>query len=336
MLASMHERSNGLGAGFSGYGIYPHLPEHFAFHLMYISPEARARAEEVLDRTFQVELAEPIPTRDVEAISNPPGLWRYFALPRPEAEATTGLSEEDLAVATVMEINANVDGAYVFSSGRNMGTFKAVGLPADVAAFYRLEEYSGYMWIGHGRFPTNTPGWWGGAHPFSLLEWSVVHNGEISSYGTNARYLESKGYLCTLRTDTEVLTYLLDLLVRRHGLPMELAARALAPPFWRELEKLPEGERELMLAIRRVYGAALANGPFAIVVGFQGGMLGLTDRIKLRPLVAARRGDRLYLASEEAAIRTVEPNPEIVWMPQAGEPVLGSLKPERAPLPAAP
>ena len=25
------------------------------------------------------------------------------------------------------------------------------------------------------------PGWWGGAHPFALLDYSVVHNGEISS-----------------------------------------------------------------------------------------------------------------------------------------------------------
>jgi len=38
----------------------------------------------------------------------------------------------------------------------------------------------------------------GGAHPFNLLNWSVVHNGEITSYGTNRRYIESYGYKCTM------------------------------------------------------------------------------------------------------------------------------------------
>ncbi len=31
------------------------------------------------------------------------------------------------------------------------------------------------------------------------------------------------------------------------------------------------------------------NGPFAIVFGRQGEMVGINDRIKLRPLVAARK-----------------------------------------------
>ena len=42
--------------------------------------------------------------------------------------------------------------------------------------------------------PTNTPGWWGGAHPFALLDYSVVHNGEISSYDANRRCMEMFGY----------------------------------------------------------------------------------------------------------------------------------------------
>ena len=79
-----------------------------------------------------------------------------------------------------MKINAEMSGAYVFSSGKNMGAFKAVGFPEDVGVFYKLEEYEGYSWTAHGRYPTNTPGWWGGAHPFTLLDYSVVHNVEIS------------------------------------------------------------------------------------------------------------------------------------------------------------
>ena len=65
-----------------------------------------------------------------------------------------------------------------------------MGYPEDIGIFYKLDEYEGYSWTAHGRYPTNTPGWWGGAHPFALLDSSVVHNGEISSYDANRRFMD--------------------------------------------------------------------------------------------------------------------------------------------------
>jgi glutamate synthase domain-containing protein 1 len=153
----------------------------------------------------------------------------------------------------------------------------------------------------------------------------VVHNGEITSYGTNQRYIQSYGYHCTMFTDTEVVAYLIDLLVRKHRLPEELAVRALAPPFWDEIDVMGERERKLNTALRLTYGPALMNGPFAIVVANPSMMMGFTDRIKLRPLVAGECGDRLYISSEEAAIRRMEPSVERIWMPRAGEPVIGRV-----------
>ena len=55
----------------------------------------------------------------------------------------------------------------------------------------------------------------------------MVHNGEVSSYGINRRYLANFGYHCTMHTDTEVIAYLFDLLVRKHQLPIEAACRAV-------------------------------------------------------------------------------------------------------------
>ena len=181
------------------------------------------------------------------------------------------------------------------------------------------------MWVAHGRFPTNTPGWWGGAHPFNVLDWTVVHNGEISSYGTNVRFLEMYGYHCTMQTDTEVIAYAVDLLMRRHGLPIEVTADVLAPPFWDHIEREPEERQELLRSLRQVYGSLLLNGPFTIIIAHQGEMIGLTDRIRLRPLTAAVRGERLYLASEESAIRLVSPDLDRAWTPVGGEPVVGRL-----------
>jgi glutamate synthase domain-containing protein 1 len=323
----IHDRGNGLGGGFAGYGIYPDNAESYALHIMFEDPSGKSACEELLEKDLEVSQAGEIPTRRHERIVDPPMLWRYFAVPRSEAVASSGLSEEDFMVRLVMKINMTVPGTFVFSSGKNMGVFKAVGFAEDVGEFFRLEEYEGYTWIGHGRFPTNTPGWWGGAHPFNILDWAVVHNGEISSYGINRRYLEMFGYECTLLTDTEVMAYLFDLLIRKHGLPLEIACKAIAAPFWKDIDADEDlEEKKLFEALRMVYASALVNGPFAVIVGYSRGMLGLNDRIKLRPLVAATKGDVLYVSSEESAIRQICAKPDKVWAPNAGQPVIGRLK----------
>jgi glutamate synthase domain-containing protein 1 len=70
----------------------------------------------------------------------------------------------------------------------------------------------------------------------------------------------------------------------------------------------------------------MLNGPFAMLFAFKDGVIGFNDRIKLRPFVAAVNGDTVYMASEESAIRVICPEPEKVWMPKAGEPVIALLK----------
>lgn len=328
-ICCQYERGNGLGAGFAAYGIYPEFKDFYALHVMGQCRESLERVEEFLHKRTYVSFQEPIPTRRVKTIKNPPLFKRYFVRPKFEGEiveAEDGQSEDDFMVNLVMEINEKISGAYVISSGKNMGVFKGVGFPDEIAEFFRIDEYQAYIWTAHNRFPTNTPGWWGGAHPFTLLDWSIVHNGEISSYGTNKRYLELFGYKCTLLTDTEVVAYILDLLIRRHGLPLELACKVMAPPFWIEIDEMDEEDRELYTALRMVYGGAVLNGPFAILFAYNGGLVGLNDRVKLRPLVVANKGDLYVMGSEEAAIRTILPDPERVWAPKAGEPVIVEME----------
>lgn len=355
-ICNMRERGNGLGSGFAAYGIYPDLSRHFALHLMYDFEKAREDTEHLLERAFEIALAEPVPTRKLSSISNPPGFWRYFCLPKgftaEDAENAEGKekigrdfkikpkeefsassahsavreSPEDYVLRTVMQINSQIEGAFVVSSGKNMAVFKGVGFPDEIGEFFQLDKYEAYTWIGHARFPTNTPGWWGGAHPFTILDWSVVHNGEISSYGTNRRYIETFGYECTMQTDTEVMAYLFDLLIRRHSMPLELVPAAMCAGFWKNIDLMPPDKRRLYSAIRAAYAPALVNGPFAIILGFAGGIIGLSDRVKLRPLVAATAGDTLYIASEEAAIRQIEKQLDKVWRPKAGEIVYAQLE----------
>jgi glutamate synthase domain-containing protein 1 len=326
-IANMKDRSNGLGGGFAAYGIYPQYADLYCFQMMYSDEAGKADAEEFLAANFSVEQAEIIPTSACEGVSDPPLLWRYFVQPRENPDLACELEDlDDFVVQAVMRINAEIDGAFAFSSGKNMGVFKGVGFPEDIGRFFRLDEYEGYIWVAHGRFPTNTQAWWGGAHPFNILDWSVVHNGEISSYGINQRHLDMYGYKCTLFTDTEVIAYAVDLLVRRHGLSIADMARVLAAPLWEDIDRMPQRERELHTALRQTYGSMLLNGPFSIIVSNLSQMIGLTDRIRLRPLVAGRNGDWMYLSSEEAPMHLVDRTLTDTWIPSGGEPIIFQLE----------
>ncbi|MFC1918135.1 glutamine amidotransferase family protein [Chloroflexota bacterium] len=323
-IANMHDRGNGLGGGFAVYGIYPEFAEQYALHIMYSSPEGQRDTEAFLQDSFAIINHEEITTRHIPVIKDPPMVCRYFVEPR--SQKRNGKSEDDFVVENVMKINTELPDSFVFSSGKNMGVFKGVGYPEEIAEYFCLEQYEGYLWTAHGRFPTNTHGWWGGAHPFSILDWTVVHNGEISSYGINRRYLEQYGYHCTMQTDTEVVAYAIDLLTRKHGLPVEIAAKVLAPPLWTDIERSAPSERELMSTLRQVYGSLLLNGPFTIIIAHEGEMIGLTDRVRLRPLTVGEKGDVIYLSSEESAIRLICPDLDKAWIPTGGQPVIGRLK----------
>lgn len=325
-MKPMHDRSNGLGGGFAGYGIYPEYKDFYALHLFFNERATRKNCEVFLKERFEIIKSEIIPTRKIPAITDEPIIWRYFVAPLRSALASMQVDEKEFVARTVMKINTEMPGAYVFSSGKNMGCFKAVGFPEDVGIFYKLEEYEGYSWTAHGRYPTNTPGWWGGAHPFGLLDYSIVHNGEISSYDANRRFVEMFGYKCNLQTDTEVITYIMDYLLRRQGLTLEETASVVAAPFWSTIRGKEPEERAYLTYLRTVFPSLLITGPFSIVFGFEGGLMALNDRLKLRSMVVGEKDDKVFIASEEAAIRTMEPDAENIWAPAGGEPVIIRVK----------
>lgn len=325
-MIPMHDRSNGLGGGFAAYGIYPEYKELYALHIFYNDNEDRVNCERLLKDRFEIVKAENIPIKKIPEITDVPLIWRYFVAPLSSILSRLQLDEKEYVARTVMDINIKYNGAYVFSSGKNMGAFKAVGFPEDVGRFYRLDEYEGYSWTAHGRYPTNTPGWWGGAHPFSLLDYSVVHNGEISSYDANRRFIEMFGYKCTLQTDTEVIAYIADYLLRKKGLTLEETAAVIAAPFWSTIEKMDNEKKETYLYLRKMFPSLLITGPFSIILGFSGGIMALNDRLKLRSMVTAEKGDKVFVASEEAAIRVMEPEAENIYAPSGGEPVIVKVR----------
>lgn len=87
-------------------------------------------------------------------------------------------------------------------------------------------------------------------------------------------------------------------------------------------------ERNLYTQLRMIYSAAALNGPFAFLMGYSEGLIGLNDRVKLRPLVVATHGKTTYMSSEEAAIREICPELDRIWAPRAGRPIIAKLNEE--------
>jgi glutamate synthase domain-containing protein 1 len=333
MLETMVDRENGLGAGYACYGLFPNLADYYCIQLFLDDLCAKETVENYFKSEAEIISDEEVYTKPVKTMKGPyPLVWRFFLdIPKKFIKnSSTVDNADDYIVNLVMHINEKIDGAFCVSSGKNMAVFKGNGWSYEIAEYYDIaHKYKGYMWLGHSRFPTNTPGWWGGAHPFNILSTSVCHNGEITSYGTNKRYVDMWGYKCTLLTDSEVLTYIVDLLCRKHNLSNTIAAMAMAPRYYNELANWPEEHRKLAMAIRMTYRAAMVNGPFSILVGMnepEPTLMALTDRKKLRPMTVAlsEDGNTVYAASEECAFRRVKVTSDS-WATVAGNPVIVQL-----------
>ena len=108
---------------------------------------------------------------------------------------------------------------------------------------------------------------------------------------------------------------------------LEETAGVIAAPFWSTIEyKQDPEEREQATYLRTLFPSLLITGPFSIVLGFDGGLMALNDRLKLRSMVVGEKDDRVFIASEEAAIRVMEPDAENIWAPAGGEPVIVRVK----------
>ena len=107
---------------------------------------------------------------------------------------------------------------------------------------------------------------------------------------------------------------------------LEEAATVVAAPFWSVIDTLPPEERQKMSFLRNTFGSLLVTGPFSILLGYEGGLMALNDRLKLRSMVAAEKDDMVFFASEECAIRVMEPNPDRIWSPRGGEAIIVNLE----------
>ncbi len=206
----------------------------------------------------------------------------------------------------------------IYSWGYHIEVFKGVGYPRPIADLYNIYEIKGDLWIAHTRQPTNSPGYypyW--SHPFSLSDIAAVHNGDISSFGSNMNFLRyTLDFESFVGTDSECIALIAYKLVREDGLDPETLARLLVGD---------DVDRELALK----YLGVRLDGPFAVAIGLYYNddlyLIAVVDRQKLRPIVVGEDEYYYYVASEECQIRRISPNAR-VWSLQPGGYFVVSLK----------
>ena len=117
-MRPMRDRSNGLGGGFAGYGIYPEYRDFYALHMFFDNRSARKSFETYLKERFEIVESQRMPTRTIPQISDEPVIWRYFVDPLRSLLASMQLDEREFVARMVMDVNANMPGCYVFRVAR--------------------------------------------------------------------------------------------------------------------------------------------------------------------------------------------------------------------------
>jgi glutamate synthase domain-containing protein 1/glutamate synthase domain-containing protein 3 len=348
-LEQMRNRGNGKGGGVALVGMEAHqfgvseevLTNDYMIAIAYLDNAVRADVEEMfIHTTFEVDHIHEMPTlanwaEKLPALDDqPPDVVCYFARPKPAAierfKEESGLSESDFSDRKAMLDELvfknthllNVEfyatdqraDAFVLSHGQNMLILKIVGYAEDVIHYYRLDDVTAHVWIGHHRYPTRGrvthPG---GAHPFGQgIDAALVHNGDFSNYVSVKDYLGQRGMEPLFFTDTEVAALGFDLHSRVYGYPIEYVIESLAPTSELDFEMLPKSKQEVYEAIQKTHIHGSPDGPWFFIIAQAAGdvhrLMGITDTSMLRPQVFAyQRGDVgiAFCGSEKQVIDAV-------------------------------
>lgn len=201
-----------------------------------------------------------------------------------------------------LETPTNIEG-YIYLNSKWIDVYKVVGWPTDIMRTYGIGGLTSRVWIGHTRYPTNSPGrlpYY--SHPFTAGDVAIVHNGDLSSYGANVNFIKYRAHAKFTGNDSEAIAYLLSFLVGELG--------------------VEEAIEELMYGRR--YRWARLDGPYAVafIIGGPRPVFGaFVDPQHFRPLYVGIADSLLIVASEAAAVKAVEPRAN-VWALRGGEYVI--------------
>ncbi len=334
-LIQMRNRGNGKGGGVAISGLDPEqlgvspevLRDCYIVQVAYLDASVREEVEEKhIHRVYRVVSSHRVETiEDYAPIGlevRPPELYRYYCKVRDDVREAFvmrhGLAgvpqikvDDEIVFRTTYLLNSEYYAslgekrAFVMSHGKNLLVFKLVGYAHQVIQYYKLENFSAHVWIGHHRYPTKGTVWHpGGAHPFIGLHEALVHNGDFSNYHSIVEYLAERNVHPLFLTDTEVAAYLFDLWSRVYDYPLEYICEALAPTTERDFGFLPYEKQGIYRRLQSSHIHGSPDGPWFFIVARylpseqRSELVGITDTSMLRPQVFA-------LQQEEEAIGLV-------------------------------
>ena len=180
--------------------------------------------------------------------------------------------------------------------GKEMSTYRGMGLVCDVFNNGNIEGLDGYVGIGHVRYSTTGKSKIENSQPFfSEFDYgkiAVAHNGDIINSMELREELEQQGYEFESSTDSEVICHLLT----------------------KEYTKT----KDIVNAIQKV--SKRLTGSYALVILLNNELIAVRDPVGIKPLSLGKKDDITLIGSETVAfdvlggeyVRAVEPGEILV------------------------
>jgi len=339
-LTQMQNRGNGKGGGLAAVGLDPEffgvspkvMRGDYLLAIAYLDPTCRAELEaDFIAPTFKIDATFEVPSiadfGDLGLEVKPPEVVCYFVKVRPDVrkrfiiensiEDPTA-AEDEIVFQNTYRLNmefyssAGDKRAFVLSHGKDLLVLKLVGYGDDAVRYYKMEDATAHVWIGHHRYPTKGTVWHpGGAHPFIGLNEALVHNGDFANYSSMSTYLAQLNRHPLFLTDTEVAVLVFDLLYRVYDYPLEYVIEAMAPTTERDFAMLPKDKQDVYRMLQSVHIHGSPDGPWFFLIAQTAmkedayRLIGITDTSMLRPQVFALQEGEVkigFAASEKQAI----------------------------------
>ena len=298
-------------------GRHLHPGEHLAVGVLFFPPGEEGNlppTQHEIDHVLRRQGLSPLGWRKVpvnEAVlgegarRSRKDVWQVFI-----GQGMVRASHLPLALFRVKaRLEASFRDLYVASLAADTVIYKALATGPQLLAFYpdlADPDFVTDLAVFHRRYSTNTFSNWYLAQPFRVLG----HNGEINSIKavrSAVRNLEAElglpGLLMHQGSDSADLDRMVELLTS-HGMPLLEALVRTLPAAWRDEPDAPGEMIHWQDAVRRAMGTLAAwEGPAAVVASDGGHLVGILDRMGLRPLRwVVTRGGRVVLGSEIGAV----------------------------------
>ena len=120
-------------------------------------------------------------------------------------------------------------GIALISDNQELNVYKTKGKVADLERFAESKDISGSIGIAHTRWATHGEPNDVNAHPHysQSKNLALIHNGIIENYTVLRAELENKGYIFRSNTDTEVIVYLVEYIMRTNQVDLCTGDRCL-------------------------------------------------------------------------------------------------------------